>query len=46
MIQNPIPRQTSDKTTIQKDKRSPMIIAELFTTAKTWKQPEYLSTDE
>ena len=35
-----------DKTIIQKDTRTHMFIAALFTVAKTWKQPEYPSTDE
>ena len=42
----PLPGKHPDKTTIQKDKHSPMFTAELFTIAKTWKQPEYQSTDE
>ena len=35
-----------DKTIIQKDTHTPMFIAALFTTAKTWKQPKCPSTDE
>ena len=35
-----------DKTFIQKDTCTPVFIAALFTTAKTWKQPKCLSTDE
>jgi len=35
-----------DKTLIQKDTRTPMFIAALFTIAKTWKQPECPSADE
>ena len=35
-----------DKTIIQKDTRTPMFIAALFTIAKTWKQPKCPSTDE
>ena len=35
-----------DKTVLQKDTCSPMFIEALFTTAKTWKQLECLSTDE
>ena len=31
---------------IQKDTRTPMFIAALFTIVKTWKQPKCLSTDE
>ena len=35
-----------EKTTIQKDKDTPMFIAGLFTIARLWKQPKCLSTDE
>ena len=35
-----------DKTIIQKDTCTPMFIAALFTTAKTWKQPNCPLTDE
>ena len=35
-----------DKTKIQKDTCSPMFIAALFTTAKTWKQLKCQSSDE
>ena len=35
-----------DKTIIQKDIRTPMFIATLFTIAKTWKQPKYPLTEE
>ena len=35
-----------DKTVIQKDTCTPVFIAALFTTAKTWKQPKCPSTDE
>ena len=35
-----------EKTIIQKDTCSPMFITTLFTTAKTWKQPKYPSTQE
>ena len=35
-----------DKTPIQKDTYTAMFIAELFTTAKTWKQLKCPSTDE
>ena len=35
-----------DKTIIRKDTCTPMFIAALFTTAKTWKQPKCPSTDE
>ena len=34
------------KTKIEKDTRTPMFIAALFTTARTWKQPRCPSTDE
>ena len=34
------------KTLIQKDTCTPVFIAELFTIAKTWKQPNCPSTDE
>ena len=34
------------KTIIKKDTCTPMFIAALFTIARTWKQPRYLSTDE
>ena len=36
----------TEKTTILKDTCTPMFIAALFTTARTWKQPRYPSTDE
>ena len=35
-----------DKTIILKDACIPVFIAALFTIAKTWKQPKYLSMDE
>ena len=35
-----------EKTIIQKESCTPMFIAELFTIARTWKQPKCLSTDE
>ena len=35
-----------DKTLIQKGTRTPMLIAALFTIAKTWKRPKRPSTDE
>ena len=35
-----------EKTIIQKDTRTPMFIAALFTTARSWKQPKCPSTDE
>ena len=31
---------------IQKDTQTPLLIAELFTIAKIWKQPKYPSLDE
>ena len=34
------------KTLIKKDTCTPMFIAALFTIAKTWKQPKFLSTDD
>ena len=35
-----------EKTIIQKESCTPMFTAELFTIARTWKQPKCLSTDE
>ena len=35
-----------EKTVIQKDTCTPMFIAALFTIAKIWKQPKYLSINE
>ena len=35
-----------EKTIIQKDTCTPVFIAALFTTAKTWKQPKCPSTDK
>ena len=35
-----------EKTIIQKDTRTPVFIATLFTIARTWKQPKYPLTDE
>ena len=35
-----------EKTLIQKDTCTPMVIAALFTVAKTWNQPKCPSTDE
>ena len=35
-----------DKTILWKDTCTPMFIAALFTIAKTWKQPKYLSIEE
>ena len=34
-----------EKIIIQKDTCTPVFIAALFTTARTWKQPKYASTD-
>ena len=36
----------TEKTIIQKDTCTPMFIAALFTTARTWKQPKCPPTDE
>ena len=36
----------SEETKIEKDRGTPMFIAALFTTARTWKQPRCPSTDE
>ena len=36
----------SGENMVQKDTRTPMFIAVLFTIAKTWKQPKCPSTDE
>ena len=35
-----------EKTTIQKESRTTMFIAALFTIARTWKQPKRPSTEE
>ena len=35
-----------EKTIIQKETCTPMFIAALFTIARAWKQPKYLSSDE
>ena len=35
-----------EKTIIQKDTRTPMFTAALFTIARTWKQPKCPTTDE
>ena len=35
-----------EKSIIQKDIRTPMFTAALFTVAKTWKQPTHPLTDE
>ena len=44
---NSIPRHISRQNFfIEKDKCTPMLIAALFTIAKTWKQPKFPSTDE
>ena len=36
----------ADKTVTEKDPRTPMFIAALFTTAESWKEPKGPSTDE
>ena len=36
----------SEETIIEKDRCTPMFTAALVTTAKTWKQPRCLLTDE
>ena len=40
------PGYISGEIIIRKDTCPTMFIAALFTTAKTWKQPKYQSTDE
>ena len=35
-----------EETKIEKDTRTPVFIAVLFTIARIWKQPRWLSTDE
>ena len=42
----PLPGIYPEKTMIQKDTRTPMFTAALFTIARTWKQPKYPLTDE
>ena len=42
----PLPGMYVDKTLIQKDSCTPMLMAAPFTTAKTWRQPKSPSTDE
>ena len=42
MLSHPYPEQT----VTQKDTCTPMCIAALFTIARTWKRPKYLSVDE
>ena len=39
-------KNKTPKTLIGKDTCIPILTAELFTIAKTWKQPKYQSTDE
>ena len=46
LFSDPTPGLISRKTLIQKNTHIPMIIAALFTIAKTWKQPRCSSTDE
>ena len=36
----------TEETRMERDTCTPMFIAALFTTARTWKQPRYLSADE
>ena len=44
---NPTPEHISkENKNTRKDTCTPMFTAALFTTAKTWKQPKCLSTDE
>ena len=43
---NPTPGNILGQTIIQKDTYTPMLIAALFTIAKTWKQPNCPSADE
>ena len=43
---SPLPGIDLDKTIIQEDTCTPMFIAALFTRAKTWNQPKYLSADK
>ena len=42
----PLPGTYLEKNIVQKDTCTPMFLAELFTIAKTWKQPKCPSTDE
>ena len=46
LCQDPVFKVGSVKTLIQKDTCTPKFIAELFTIAKTQKQPKCPSTDE
>ena len=46
MFQEGIFKKSLCKTLIRKDTCTPMFIAELFTIAKTWKQPKCPSTEE
>ena len=43
---NPLLGIYPEKTIIQKEICTPVIIAALFTTARTWKQSKCLSTEE
>jgi len=43
---NPLLGIYPEKTIIQKEICTPMIIAAVFTTARTWKQSKCLSTEE
>ena len=42
----PLPDIYQRKTLIQKDTRTPVFTATIFTIAKMWKQPKYPSTGE
>ena len=43
---NPTPSIYPEETKIEKDTCTPLFIAVLFTIARIWKQPRWLSTDE
>ena len=43
---NLLPHVYPEKTIITRDAYTPLFVAALFTTARTWKQPRCLSTDE
>ena len=45
VVKNP-PVIYSEKNTARKDPCTPVFTAALFTTAKTWKQPKFPSTEE
>ena len=42
----PLPGISPEKSMIEKDMCTPIFIAALFTTAKTWKQPKCASIEE